>query len=441
MKLTIIGTGYVGLISGACFADIGHKVICVDVDQGKIERLRSGEVPIYEPGLEEIIKKNVKAKRLTFSSDVSGAIKSGAAIMICVGTPSRPDGSVDLKYIYQVAKEIGQNIDGHKIIVQKSTVPPGTAKEIENIIRSEIKKRETKINFDIVSNPEFLKEGNAVSDFKKPDRIVVGVESADSEDVMKRLYAPFMRTGYRVIFMDVPSAELAKYAANAMLATRISFMNMIAQVAEKVGADIDNIRAGIGSDSRIGKHFLFAGLGYGGSCFPKDVKGMIDMGKKLGCDVGILEEVEKTNKLQRKRFLKKITNYFGEDLSGLTFAVWGLAFKPETDDLREAPSIDIIKWLLEKGARVRVFDPQAMENFKKEIFDNTNIFYAKDEYEVVKRSDAILVLTEWMQFRDPDWKEVYALMSGCEPAVFDGRNLYDPKTLEESGFKYFCFGK
>lgn len=438
MKIVIIGIGYVGLVSGACFADVGHKVICVDVDEDKIQRLQSGEVPIYEPGLEKIVRTNIKTKRLTFSSDVSGAIKYGSVIMICVGTPSKPDGSVNLEYIYQVAKAIGQNIDEYKVIVQKSTVPPGTAKEIKSIISSEIRKRKVKINFDIVSNPEFLKEGNAVNDFKKPDRIVVGVENTDSEDVMKRLYAPFMRTGYRVIFMNVPSAELTKYAANAMLATRISFMNMVAHVAEKSGADIDDVRAGIGSDSRIGKQFLFAGLGYGGSCFPKDVKGMINIAHRLGCDAGILEEVEKTNKLQRKRFLEKIMNYFGENLSGLTFAVWGLAFKPETNDLREAPSIDIIKELLERGATVKVFDPQAMDGFKKET-SHKNIIYAKDEYDAVKGVDALLILTEWMQFRDPDFELMRKEMGRA--VIFDGRNIYNPKTLEEMGFDYFCFGK
>lgn len=441
MKIAIIGTGYVGLVTGSCLAQVGNDVTCVDIDDGKVKMLKRGVSPIYEPGLEEIMKKNIKAGRLAFTTDIETAVKENSVLMISVGTPPLPDGSADLSYIFDVAEKIGRHLNGYKVVVQKSTAPVGTAARIKKIIKGELKKRKKTFKFDAVSNPEFLKEGSAVGDFMKPNRVILGTDSPRAQKVMEEVYTPFMRTGYRIINMDVPSAELTKYAANSMLATRISFMNMLSQIAEKTGADIESVRAGIGSDPRIGNRFIFAGLGYGGSCFPKDVKAIIKTARELDCDCGILEEVENTNQRQRERFIKKITNVFGENLNGKTFAVWGLSFKPETDDVRDAPSLYIVRELSKMGAKIKAYDPQGVENFKKFLQKNRSVSYFEngDGYRTLKGADALLVLTEWMPFREPDFSKIKKLLK--TPIIFDGRNLYDPNKLKRMGFRYFCFGR
>ena len=432
MKITVIGTGYVGLVAGACFADMGNDVICVDNNKQKLEQLEKGIIPIYEPGLEELVKSNTLEKRLTFSSDLDSAVKASEVCFIAVGTPQGEDGSADLQYVLGVAEEIARAMNGYKVIVDKSTVPVGTADKVAEII-----KQHTSHPFDVVSNPEFLKQGNAVDDFLYPDRVVIGSNSDRATQIMQDIYSPFFRTGNRVIVMDVKSAEMTKYAANSFLATKISFMNEIANLCEKVGADAEMVRVGMSTDSRIGNKFLFPGLGYGGSCFPKDVKALIKTGLDNNCEMNIIKAADEANKKQRVSFLDKITKQFGEDLTGKTFAVWGLSFKPKTDDLREAPSITIINDLLKRGAKVKAFDPKAMDVAK--FYFKDTITYSIGGYEALEGADALLLLTEWNEFRRPDFERVKSLLK--QPVIFDGRNQYNSVRVREKGFKYYQIGK
>lgn len=432
MNITVIGTGYVGLVAGACFADMGNDVICVDNNKQKLEQLKNGIIPIYEPGLEELVKSNTLEKRLTFSSDLDSAVKASEVCFIAVGTPQGEDGSADLQYVLGVAEEIAKAMNGYKVIVDKSTVPVGTAEKVAEII-----KLHTNHPFDVVSNPEFLKQGNAVDDFLYPDRVVIGSDSERATQIMQDIYSPFFRTGNRVIVMDVKSAEMTKYAANSFLATKISFMNEIANLCEKVGADAEMVRVGMSTDSRIGNKFLFPGLGYGGSCFPKDVKALIKTGLDNDCEMKIIKAADDVNKKQRINFLDKITEYFGEDLSEKTFAIWGLAFKPKTDDLREAPSITIINDLLKRNAKIKAFDPKAIETAK--FYFNDTITYSKSAYEALEDADALLLLTEWNEFRRPDFERIKSLMK--KPVIFDGRNQYNAERVKEKGFFYSQIGK
>lgn len=432
MKITVIGTGYVGLVAGACLADMGNNVICVDNNKEKLQKLENGIIPIYEPGLEELVKSNVSENRLRFTSNIDNAVKESEVCFIAVGTPQGEDGSADLQYVLGVAKEIGKAMNGYKVIVDKSTVPVGTAKQVTELI-----KQYTKYDFDVVSNPEFLKQGNAVDDFLSPDRVVIGSNSEKATAIMQEIYAPFFRTGNRVIVMDVESAEMTKYASNSFLATKISFMNEIAQLCEKVGANAEMVRVGMSTDSRIGNKFLFPGLGYGGSCFPKDVKALIKTGVDNGVDMNIIKSADETNKLQRKLFIDKIVSRFGENLSDKTFAVWGLAFKPKTDDMREAPAITIINELLNRGAKIQAYDPKAMESAKYH-FQN-KIIYSKTSYEALKNADALLLLTEWNEFRRPDMDKIKELLK--TPVIFDGRNQYNVERITQRGFEYICIGK
>lgn len=432
MKITVIGTGYVGLVAGACLADMGNEVICIDNNLEKLKQLQNGIIPIYEPGLEELVKSNVLEERLSFSSDIDSAVKTSEVCFIAVGTPQGEDGSADLQYVFTVAKSIAKAMNGYKVIVDKSTVPVGTAEKVTKLIQEN-----TNHPFDVVSNPEFLKQGNAVDDFLHPDRVVIGSNSDRATAIMQEIYAPFFRTGNRVIVMDVKSAEMTKYAANSFLATKISFMNEIANLCEKVGANAEMVRVGISTDSRIGNKFLFPGLGYGGSCFPKDVKALIKTGSEQNCEMTIIKSVDNVNKKQRKLFLNKIIKKFGEDLSNKTFAVWGLAFKPKTNDMREAPAITIINELLARGAKVQAYDPKAFD-CAKFYFEN-KITYAKSSYTALENADALLLLTEWNEFRRPDFEKIKNLLNN--PIIFDGRNQYDKKRLEEKGFKYYQIGK
>lgn len=432
MKITVIGTGYVGLVAGACLADMGNNIICVDNNEDKLKKLENGIIPIYEPGLEELVKSNVSENRLRFTSNIDIAVKKSEVCFIAVGTPQGEDGSADLQYVLGVAKEIAKAMNGYKVIVDKSTVPVGTAKQVTELI-----KQYTKYDFDVVSNPEFLKQGNAVDDFLSPDRVVIGSNSEKATAIMQEIYAPFFRTGNRVIVMDVESAEMTKYASNSFLATKISFMNEIAQLCEKVGANAEMVRVGMSTDSRIGNKFLFPGLGYGGSCFPKDVKALIKTGVDNGVDMNIIKSADETNKLQRKLFIDKIVSRFGENLSDKTFAVWGLAFKPKTDDMREAPAITIINELLNRGAKIQAYDPKAMESAKYH-FQN-RIIYSKTSYEALKNADALLLLTEWNEFRRPDIDKIKKLLK--TPVIFDGRNQYNVERITQRGFEYICIGK
>lgn len=432
MKITVIGTGYVGLVAGACLADMGNNVICIDNNIEKLKKLELGIIPIYEPGLEELVKSNVLENRLTFSADLDSAVKKSEVCFIAVGTPQGEDGSCDLQYVLTVAEQIAKSMNGYKVIVDKSTVPVGTAEKVAEIIKSN-----SAHPFDVVSNPEFLKQGNAVDDFLHPDRVIIGSNSDRATAIMQEIYSSFFRTGNRVIVMDIKSAEMTKYASNSFLATKISFMNEIASLCEKVGADAEMVRVGMSTDSRIGNKFLFPGLGYGGSCFPKDVKALIKTGSEYNCNMNIIKAVDEINKKQRLNFVEKITSHFGDDLNGKTFAVWGLAFKPKTDDMREAPAITIINALLEKGAKIRAFDPKAM-NTAKVIFDD-KIEYAKNAYEAVENVDALLLLTEWNEFRRPDFEKVKILMTNS--VIFDGRNQYDGVRISKKGFTYYCIGK
>ncbi len=437
MNVAVVGTGYVGLVSGACFAEMGVHVTCVDIDEQKIEKLKNGIIPIYEPGLEEMVRKNVAAGRLRFSTSLKEVIEEVNLVFSAVGTPPDEDGSADLKYVLSVAREFGQHIKRYTVLVTKSTVPVGTAKKVKAVIQEELDKRGENIPFDVASNPEFLKEGAAIKDFMSPDRVIVGVESDRARSLMTRLYRPILLNNFRVIFTDIPSAEMIKYAANSMLATRISFMNDIANLCELVGADVEMVRQGIGADTRIGRKFLYPGCGYGGSCFPKDVKALIKTAEKSGYEMHVLKAVEDVNERQKRVVFEKLKKVFNGDLKGKTIAIWGLAFKPETDDMREATSLVTISLLLEAGCKVRVFDPVAMNECKRRIGDKVE--YAKDMYDAVLDADAMLMLTEWKQFRLPSWGVMKKTMKNA--LVIDGRNIYDKEELEEYGFEYHCIGK
>ena len=437
MKIAIVGTGYVGLVSGTCFAEMGTEVYCVDVDAQKIANLNQGILPIYEPGLEEMVQRNRKAGRLHFLTDLAACLNKVEVVFSAVGTPPDEDGSADLKYVLEVAHTVGKYMEKYLTIVTKSTVPVGTAHKVRLAIQEELDKRHSNLTFDVASNPEFLKEGAAVKDFLSPNRIVVGVESTRAKDLMTRLYRPFLLNNFRVIFMDVPSAEMTKYAANAMLATRISFMNDIANLCEIVGADVNMVRKGIGTDERIGHHFLYPGCGYGGSCFPKDVKALVKTASDHGYPMRILQAVEAVNESQKSILYRKLEHYFQGDLKGKRIAVWGLAFKPETDDMREAPSLVVIQKLIESGCQVTAYDPVAIPESRRRIGDAVR--YAKDIYDAVVDADALLLVTEWKEFRMPSWAAIKKLMAN--PLVVDGRNIYDPKEMEEYGFEYHCIGR
>ena len=436
MNIAIVGTGYVGLVSGTCFAEMGAHVTCVDVDERKIEKLKNGIMPIYEPGLEELVKRNVDFERLMFTTDLTEVLDDVEVVFSAVGTPPDEDGSADLKYVLAVARQFGQHINKYTILVTKSTVPVGTAKKVKTVIQEELDKRGVSVPFDVASNPEFLKEGAAIKDFMSPDRVVVGTESEKAREVMTRLYRPLMLQNFRVIFMDIPSAEMTKYAANAMLATRISFMNDIANLCERVGANVDSVRKGIGTDSRIGSKFLYAGCGYGGSCFPKDVKALVHTGLENGYHMEVIEAVERVNEKQKSIVYDKIIKAVGS-VKGKTIAVLGLAFKPETDDMREAPALVVIDKLLRDGAIVRVFDPISMDECKRRIGDT--VTYCKNLYDASDGADVLALMTEWRQFRMPSWNVVKKVMSGN--VVVDGRNIYDRQELEEQGFVYTRIGE
>ena len=437
MKIAIVGTGYVGLVSGTCFAEIGVDVTCVDTNSEKIESLQKGIIPIYENGLEEIVLRNMKEKRLKFNTSLESCLDDVEVIFSAVGTPPDEDGSADLKYVLEVARTIGRNMKQYKLVVTKSTVPVGTAPKVRAVIQEELDKRGVKIDFDVASNPEFLKEGNAISDFMSPDRVVVGVESARAEKLMSKLYKPFLLNNFSVIFMDIPSAEMTKYAANSMLATRISFMNDIANLCELVGADVNMVRSGIGSDTRIGRKFLYPGIGYGGSCFPKDVKALIKTAELNGYPMQVLRAVEEVNELQKSVLFDKLVKQFNDNLKDKTIALWGLAFKPETDDMREAPALVLIDKLLKAGCQIRAYDPAAMQECKRRIGDS--VYYACDMYDAVLDADALMLVTEWKEFRLPSWAVIRKTMA--QQIVLDGRNIYDKKEMEELGFVYSCIGK
>ena len=442
MNITVIGAGYVGLVTGTCLADVGNNILCLDLDKEKISSLKNGKIPIYEPGLESLVEKNQRAGRLHFTSDVKEAVEFGELQFIAVGTPSGEDGSADLNYVLEAASSIGQIMISPKIIVNKSTVPVGTGDKVRNVITQELKKRDVSLKFDVVSNPEFLKEGAAIEDFQKPDRIIIGVESDESASVMKTLYSPFQRNRNKLIIMDVRSAELTKYASNAMLATRISFMNELANLSERLGADIEKVRVGVGSDSRIGYSFLYPGCGYGGSCFPKDVKALIKFANDCDHPMKILTSVEEVNDDQKKIIPEKISKFFGEDLSNKTFAVWGLAFKPGTDDVREASSAVMIRELVGRGAVVKAYDPAAMETITHEIdasWISSKLILCDHQYDAVKDVNALILATEWNLFRQPDFKAMERVMKNR--TIFDGRNQYDPKRLREQGWEYVGIGR
>ncbi|RNI25767.1 UDP-glucose dehydrogenase family protein [Rufibacter latericius] len=438
MRIAVVGTGYVGLVTGTCFAEVGIDVTCIDVNVKKIEDLKQGVLPIYEPGLEEMVLRNVEKGRLQFSTDLGSAIQGCDAAFIAVGTPPGEDGSADLKYVLGVAREIGQRMDDYLVVVTKSTVPVGTAQKVKQAVTEELEKRGSGLAFDVASNPEFLKEGAAIDDFLKPDRIVIGVESEQAEEVMRKLYKPFLLNGHPIIFMDVPSAEMTKYAANSMLATKISFMNDIANLCELMGADVNMVRRGIGSDSRIGNKFIYPGIGYGGSCFPKDVKALIKTAEENGYTMQILKSVESVNENQKEVLFNKVMRHFSGDISGKTFALWGLSFKPKTDDMREAPSLVIIDRLLAEGASVVAYDPVAIKEARHMIGENDRVTYAKDEYEALIDADALLVVTEWPEFRSPNFQVIGKLLKS--KVIIDGRNIYEAKELQELGFCYYGIG-
>jgi len=433
MKLAIIGTGYVGLVAGACFAETGNNVICMDKDKEKIDKLHRGIIPIYEPGLDIMVKKNVKNGRLKFSTDIKETVQNSEIIFIAVGTPPDEDGSADLSHVLAVAKAIGQNMDSPKIVVNKSTVPVGTAKKVKETI-----KKETDIEVEVVSNPEFLKEGAAIDDFMYPDRVVIGTSNPEVAEKMRELYLPFVRTGNPIIIMDEVSAELTKYTANSILATKISFMNEIANLCDLVGADVEKVRKGIGSDKRIGYSFIFPGVGYGGSCFPKDVKALIRTANSVGYPMHILKTVEKVNENQKRILIPKILKYYDNDLSDKTFTIWGLSFKPKTDDMREAPSRVIIKELYEKGAKIKAHDPVAIDEARRLKLDKIAAL-CKDNYEALRESDGLVIVTEWLEYREPDFERMKKLMR--HPVIFDGRNIFNPKKVRELGFDYFGIGR
>lgn len=438
MNIAIVGTGYVGLVTGACFADTGVNVTCVDVDENKVEALKQGRVPIYEPGLDELVAKNYKAGRLKFTTSLEEVLNSKDVVFCAVGTPPDEDGSADLKYVLQVARTIGQHLNKYLVVVTKSTVPVGTASKIRNAINEELAKRGADVEFDVASNPEFLKEGSAIKDFMSPDRVVIGVDSDRAKAILTRLYKPFMVVNFRVIFMDIPSAEMTKYAANSMLATRISFMNDIANLCELVGADVNMVRAGIGSDNRIGRKFLYAGCGYGGSCFPKDVKALVKTASDCGYPMEVLQAVESVNERQKSILFRKLQRVFGDEpLAGKTITLWGLAFKPETDDMREAPALVMIDLLKKAGCKVRAYDPIAMDECKRRVGDA--VTYCDNMYDALDGTEALLLLTEWKQFRLPDWNEVKRRMK--RHLVIDGRNIFDAVEMTGYGFEYHCIGR
>ncbi|MBR5532761.1 MAG: UDP-glucose/GDP-mannose dehydrogenase family protein [Bacteroidales bacterium] len=437
MNIAVVGTGYVGLVSGTCFSEMGVNVTCVDVDKAKIEALQKGRVPIYEPGLSEMVIRNQREGRLSFTTSLAECIDNVEVVFSAVGTPPDEDGSADLQYVLAVAKTFGQTIKKYTVLVTKSTVPVGTAQKVKAVIEEELKKRGEDIPFDVASNPEFLKEGAAIKDFMSPDRVVVGVESERAKELMTKLYRPFLLNNFRVIFTDIPSAEMIKYAANSMLATRISFMNDIANLCELVGADVNMVRKGIGSDSRIGTKFLYPGCGYGGSCFPKDVKALIKTAESKGYSMEVLKAVESVNEKQKHILFNKLNAYFGGNLKGKRIALWGLSFKPETDDMREATSLVTISLLKQAGAIVKVFDPVAMEECRRRLGDEVE--YAADMYDTLLDADALLILTEWKQFRLPNWQVVKKVMAN--PLIIDGRNIYDNEELSSLGFEYYCIGK
>jgi len=436
MKIVIVGSGYVGLVTGACFSEVGIDVVCVDIDRKKIDNLNNGVVPIFEPGLEEMLLRNMKKGRLSFTTNIAAAIKDCEVVFIAVGTPPDEDGSADLKYVLSVARDCGKYMNDYMLVVTKSTVPVGTSQKVRLALQDELNKRNVAIEFDVASNPEFLKEGAAIDDFLKPDRIVIGLESARAKDLMKSLYKPFTLNGHPVIFMDIVSAEMTKYAANSMLAAKISFMNDIANLCEIVGADINLVRKGIGSDSRIGNKFIYPGIGYGGSCFPKDVQALIRTAGEYNYDLRVLKAVEAVNKDQKLVLSNKIMKYFGGDINGKTIALWGLSFKPQTDDMREAPSLIIVQKLLEAGAHVKAYDPIAIKEAKHHFGDT--ITYCEDQYETLIDADCVAILTEWPEFKFPNFKIVKKLLN--TPAVFDGRNIYDKAEMKQNGFDYFCIG-
>jgi UDPglucose 6-dehydrogenase len=435
MNIAVVGTGYVGLVAGACFAETGNDVICVDINQSKVDALNKGDIPIFEPGLEDLVKSNAKAKRLSFTTSIKDAVHASDTIFIAVGTPQDEDGSADLTHVLAVARAIGENMNGPKVVVDKSTVPVGTA----DLVKREIEKT-SKFPVDVVSNPEFLKEGAAIDDFLRPDRVVVGVASEKAADVMRELYAPFVRTNNPILVMDIRSAEMTKYAANAMLALRVSFMNEIANLCEKSGADISKVRIGIGTDSRIGMSFIFPGIGYGGSCFPKDVQALIRTGKDHGVDLRIARSVEEVNKSQKMLMVQKIVQHFGESkVRGKTFAMWGLAFKPKTDDVREAPALSICSELIKLGARVKAFDPEANGTFKEKFGDHSGVEYVDNNYDALRGSDALIVCTEWNAFRQPNFKKIKEEL--VSPVIFDGRNIYETADMRAQGFTYYSVGR
>ena len=436
MNIAIVGTGYVGLVSGACFSEMGIDVTCVDIDEKKIQRLLEGEIPIYEPGLDDLVKRNVEAGRLHFTTDLTACLDEVEVVFSAVGTPPDEDGSADLRYVLDVARTFGRNIKKYTILVTKSTVPVGTAVKVKAVIREELDRRGEQVDFEVASNPEFLKEGAAIKDFMSPDRVVVGVESERAKNVMAKLYRPFLTNNFRVYFMDIPSAEMTKYAANAMLATRISFMNDIANLCDKVGADVNMVRKGIGTDSRLGNKFLYAGCGYGGSCFPKDVKALAHTGREYGYVMGVIEAVEAVNEQQKSIVYDKLKQQLG-DLRSKTVALWGLAFKPETDDMREAPALVVIDKLIQDGAVVKVYDPIAMPECKRRIGDR--VVYCKDMYDAVIDADALALITEWKLFRMPSWTVMKKVMHS--PHIVDGRNIYDRQEVEQEGFVYSAIGR
>lgn len=437
MNIAIVGTGYVGLVTGTCFAETGANVYCIDTNADKIEGLKKGIIPIYEPGLEDMVLRNVKAGRLHFSTSLIECLDEVSIVFCAVGTPPNEDGSADLSYVLDVARTIGACMNQYVLVVTKSTVPVGTAKKVKAAIEEELRKRGADIEFDVASNPEFLKEGNAINDFMTPDRVVVGVESERAKNLMSKLYRPFLLNNFRVIFMDIPSAEMTKYAANSMLATRISFMNDIANLCELVGADVNMVRSGIGSDSRIGRKFLYPGCGYGGSCFPKDVKALIKTAEENGYTMRVLKMVEEVNESQKDILFRKLQKYYHNDLKGKTIAMWGLAFKPETDDMREAPALVLIEKLLAAGCQIRVYDPVAMDEAKRRVGDS--VYYSRDMYDALLNADALLLVTEWKAFRLPAWGVMKKTMNQC--VIFDGRNIYDAHELQELGITYHCIGR
>src|SRR5690554_554137 len=440
MKVTVFGTGYVGLVQGAVLAEVGHHVICVDVDPGKIERLQQGQIPIYEPGLENLVRDNHAAGRLQFTTDAPVGVRHGTVQFIAVGTPPDEDGSADLQYVLAVAATIAEHMDGHRIIINKSTVPVGTARQVCETVNGVLAGRDTPaLTFDVVSNPEFLKEGSAVADCMRPDRIIIGTDSADTEEVMRELYAPFNHIHEKIIVMDVQSAKLTKYAANCMLATKISFMNEMANLAEQLGADIEMVRQGIGSDPRIGYHFIYAGAGYGGSCFPKDIQALIRTADSIDFDARILKAVESRNKEQKTMLFRKISRHFNGDLSGKTFAIWGLAFKPNTNDMREAPSRVLMEALWQAGARVQAYDPEAMEETQRLYLHRDDLQLCGTKESALRGADALILITDWQAFKAPDFELIANYLSS--PVIFDGRNLYDPVRMQKKGFHYYAIGR